>query len=354
MSGVKIDENKLRSLGISEEVIASMDVRDGGNIDPQGNVLFLDKNRQWSKEHPEKPMRKNRPAGLGIRNAMAKLGSGIAANENSDPAGMFRFFENSAKAPEKSPRYRAVVEEMLGFGSNGYTGGTVLPLDIDLKDKAHNIILPIDLVFDALEKAEYIAILHTCVCRRAYRCKDYHVDLGCIFINAAGRQVVRSGLAREASVEEAKAHVLRAKEDGLFCNAEMVEGEQFIWGLNNNEMNEFRMFCFCCPCCCLAMKVVRYAGETAKERYSSCGYTSTVNHDKCIGCHQCAPACPKQAISYREDGKCRIDQDKCVGCGWCRLECKSDAIRTQQTFPMRSSINEYFLKEHRIDDGITE
>ena len=46
---------------------------------------------------------------------------------------------------------------------------------------------------------------------------------------------------------------------------------------------------------------------------------------------------------YREDGKCVINQDKCMGCGWCKLECKSGALRTQQTFPMRSSVNEYFL-----------
>ena len=148
--------------------------------------------------------------------------------------------------------------------------------------------------------------------------------------------------------------MLRAKDNGLFCNAEMVEGEQFIWGLRNDEMNEFRMFCFCCPCCCLAMKGVRYAAESAKERYSSCGYTTTVNHDKCAGCHSCAKASPQQAISYREDGKCVIDQDKCMGCGWCKLECKTGALNTQQTFPMRNNVNEYFIKEHRIDDGITE
>ena len=42
MSRNKIDEAKLRSLGVSEEVIESMDIRDGGNIDPQGNVLYQD------------------------------------------------------------------------------------------------------------------------------------------------------------------------------------------------------------------------------------------------------------------------------------------------------------------------
>ena len=69
----KIDEAKLRSLGVSEAVIESMDIRDGGNIDPQGNVLYLDRQRQHDKEHPEKPMRKNRPNGLRIRNSLAQF-----------------------------------------------------------------------------------------------------------------------------------------------------------------------------------------------------------------------------------------------------------------------------------------
>ena len=140
----KIDEEKLRSLGVPEDVIASMDIRDGGNIDPQGNVLFLDRQRQRSKEHPEKPLRVNRPRGLGIRNKMADMSGRKAGSPESNPARMFRFLEESAKAPKKSLRYRMVVDEMLGFGANGYTGGTVLPLNIDLKDKAHNIVLPID------------------------------------------------------------------------------------------------------------------------------------------------------------------------------------------------------------------
>ena len=43
----------------------------------------------------------------------------------------------------------------------------MLPLNIDLTGKAHSVVLPIELVFDAMDKAEYIAILHTCVCRVA-------------------------------------------------------------------------------------------------------------------------------------------------------------------------------------------
>ena len=38
-----IDYEKLKSIGVPDEVIASLDPRDGGNITPQGEVLF------WTK-----------------------------------------------------------------------------------------------------------------------------------------------------------------------------------------------------------------------------------------------------------------------------------------------------------------
>ena len=40
-----IDYEKLKSIGVPDEVIASLDPRDGGNITPQGEVLFLDEGR---------------------------------------------------------------------------------------------------------------------------------------------------------------------------------------------------------------------------------------------------------------------------------------------------------------------
>ena len=349
----KIDVKKLKELGFPDEVIERMDPRDGGNVDANGNVLFLDADRLKRMEHPEKPMRVNRPDKFGLNSWLARWSADYINKPGFDPGPSFRYVDNATKGPRDGVQYK-LVNKMLGFGQNGYTYGSVLPLNHDLTDHSHSAIFPIDLVFDAMEKAEYIAILHTCVCRRAFDCQDYDKDLGCIFINTAGRRVVETGIAREATVEEAKAHILRAKEAGLFCCAEMVEGEQYIWGLDNDQMNEYRMFCFCCPCCCLAMKVIRNSDSVIKERMHGCGFTATTDHDKCVGCRKCATACPKEAITFREDGKSVINQDTCVGCAWCKQECGTGAIRILQNYPLRRSVNEYFLKEGRIDDGVSE
>lgn len=62
-----IDYEKLKSLGVPDEVIATLDPRDGGNITPQGEVLFLDEERLKRRELPNKPLHKNHPRGLGIK-----------------------------------------------------------------------------------------------------------------------------------------------------------------------------------------------------------------------------------------------------------------------------------------------
>ena len=346
----EIDVEKLRALNVPEEIIASLDIRNGGNIDDEGNVLFLDEDRQKRKEHPEKPMWKNKPDGIGVKNAIAKK---ISANATKPKEGggnnVFPILAGAVTKEGKSLP-KTMITNMLGFGKKGYTYGTVIPLNVDYSEVSDTGIVPIDLMMKELENARYIAILNVCICRESFKCKEYPIDLGCIFLNAAGETAVSSGLAREVTVEEAKAHVLRAKEAGLMGCSEYVQGEQIVWGIKNSDMHEFRMFCFCCSCCCLILKILKGGAPEEKARYVSCGYTSTINHSKCAGCKSCAPVCPQRAISYREDGKAVVDQECCMGCGWCSLECKNGAISLKQTFPIRKTLNEYFLKEARIDD----
>jgi len=350
----QIDMEKLKALGVPEEVIAAMDPADGGNIDANGNVLFLDEERQKSKERPDVPLRVNK-TDPNIE-AMALEMSKTNSRPDYDAEPFFSGLIAGAGAPVGSEGYFNSLG-LMGFLAGSYTGGTVMPLNVDLSEATQSKVLPIDLAIDFLQYADYIAIVDTCVCRRSYQCKDYPIDIGCLFFNSAGRRVVELGIAKEATPDEAKAHILKAKDAGLFCNAEFVEGEQFVWGLKNAEMNEFKMFCFCCTCCCLAMRMIRNAQEKeVKKRYQSCGYTAVADHSKCIGCHKCQEAskCPVNAISYREDGKCRIDQDMCLGCGFCTYVCEAGALSVKQTFPMRDNVNDYFLKEIRIDDEISK
>ena len=53
-----------------------------------------------------------------------------------------------------------------------------------------------------------------------------------------------------------------------------------------------------------------------------------VNKENCIGCGQCVPFCPGNAISINDCGQAHIDQDRCYECGVCLLvnACKFDAL----------------------------
>jgi len=343
-----IDRVRLEREGVSPEVIESLDERDGGNITPTGEVLFLDENRLKIREKPQRPMRKNHANGLGVKNKIVEKTSAMITGSDGGGEAFAALTENMGE-PIGSPM-RRFTSEFLGFEDSGYTHVSVLPLNVDVAEGHHNVVMPVDLIVQELKEAHHIAIMDYCICRKNFDCKDHPHDFGCIFLNANAVHAIEAGNAHEATVDEAIEHVLKAAEMGLMGAADFVEGEQYIWNMKNDEMHEYRMFCFCCECCCLAMKVLKNSTKDISMRCAPVGWTATVNHDACVGCGACASKCPQHCIEYREDGKCVIDQDKCVGCGFCKLACENDAVRIRQTMPMRANLNEYYLAEGRIDD----
>lgn len=58
------------------------------------------------------------------------------------------------------------------------------------------------------------------------------------------------------------------------------------------------------------------------------GYEVT---EDCRGClaHRCKRVCPKEAISFDEKQKARIDKSKCINCGLCAQACPYTAIRNR-------------------------
>lgn len=347
-------QEKLKALGVPDDVIASIDPRDGGNITPEGEVLFLDEARREAKVNKDKPYRKNHPTGLGIKNKMAtkisqKMTADILEGKDSAGGGVGGLLESMTLPPNKT-KYK-VFSKILGYSENDYNHIHVLPLNVDVADKSQPVVLPIDLIIQELKDADYIAILSYCVCRTSFKCEHYPASFGCIFMGPNARHAVEAGAAREATVEEAIAHVKKAAELGLVGAVDHIEGEQFIWGVQQHEMNEYRMICFCCDCCCLTMNILKKSQRDVSSYYSPVGWTAVVDHTKCVGCKKCAERCPTHCISFGEGGLRITDQDKCIGCGFCKLECKVGAIQIKQTMPMRASINEYHLNEARINDG---
>ena len=106
-----------------------------------------------------------------------------------------------------------------------------------------------------------------------------------------------------------------------------IEVEQMLWGVRNDLMDHFLEICFCCPCCCIAMRLARNATASERHRFHPAGWTAVPDRTKCVGCRKCAEGhngCPVEAISFGEDGKVVIDQEKCVGCGICVESCPAE------------------------------
>ncbi len=346
-----IDIDKLRSIGVPEDVIGSLDPRDGGNITPSGDVLFLDEERMRRREHPEQPMHKNHPNGLGIKNFLCtKVTCARPFNWNF-VLKEFLVIVAGAKLTGKEGLIPSLYKRLTQFAPDEkmYTHGNVLPLNVDVSEEGKTTVLPIDLIDQAIDDAGFIGIMNRCICRSAHHCESFEATTGCLFLNMAGVTAVKNGLAREATKEEAHAHVRKAMEAGLVGQALYVELEQLIWGFRNDKMDEFSEICFCCPCCCVALGLAKNASREIKNRFSGCGFTAVIDHGKCAGCGKCAAACPQETIAIGDDGKAHIDQEHCIGCGFCKAACEFDAIKIKQTMPMRESIHEYFEKEGRID-----
>ena len=61
---------------------------------------------------------------------------------------------------------------------------------------------------------------------------------------------------------------------------------------------------------------------------------AVVETDLCIGCEQCASACPAGAVSLSSEGKAVVEESLCRGCGACVGVCPVGAV--QMSAPARS------------------
>ena len=343
------------------------------NIDEKGNVLFLDEERLARKNVGFPPF-KNHKNGLGIYNFIkTRL---LAMNDKRWPMALklYHFFIRFSiwmkKGGMKAYLYKKMI--MLHPDREAHTstiimplnvdadekmppcgdGSKVMELDLDVTDKGEKVVLPIDFIKESLKKMKYISGMKTCLCREANDCEDYPVDVACLFMGEPAKTVVKNGLAVPLTYEEACARVDLAAKHGLVGQAVWIEVEQMLWGVRNDEMDQFLEICFCCPCCCIAMRLARNATSKERHRFQPAGWTAVADRTSCTGCGLCIKGehgCPVEAIKLGEDGKVVIDQESCVGCGICKTRCPADVIKIKQTMPMRGDIKEYFKESYNIE-----
>ncbi|MGI6590884.1 MAG: indolepyruvate ferredoxin oxidoreductase subunit alpha [Eggerthellaceae bacterium] len=222
---------------------------------------------------------------------------------------------------------------------------TTIEVNQTLYSNVHKMNPPIEMMKDTVARSSYRAIMHECVCRKIQGCKDYPLDLGCLFIGPAARSCVERGIAREATAEECFEHIDRAKEAGLSAIGYFVEVEEFCWDFKDKDMPNFLEFCFCCPCCCSAVRFEQGAtGPLQRVLHQGMGFSCVVDTDVCCGCGLCEQTCPHDVI-HVVNRKATVDPT-CAGCGQCTLACNYHALTIQQTGSTKPHIEDYFEKLH--------
>ena len=164
-------------------------------------------------------------------------------------------------------------------------------------------------------------IMNACICRDANACRDYPIDLGCLFLGEAVLQI-NPVLGRLASKAEALAHARRCREAGL---VHLIGRNKLdtVW-LGAGPGDRLMTICNCCPCCCL-WRMLPQLDPAIGAKVSRMPGVNVAVTDRCAGCGTCAAGiCFVDAIRL-VDG-CATIGDACRGCGRCVEACPNEAI----------------------------
>jgi len=189
-------------------------------------------------------------------------------------------------------------------------------------DTVPEMILPSKAVEHVIRNASHRVIMNFCVCRESLQCKDYPIEMGCIFLGDTARDI-HPELGREATVDEALEVAARARELGL-VHCVGRSGFDPLW-LDVAPANKLFTICNCCPCCCIT-RTIPYAMPIIGEGFQRMPGIKITVTDDCLGCGTCVEeACLFQAVSI-EDGRAVINEDACRACGRCANFCPEEAI----------------------------
>lgn len=199
---------------------------------------------------------------------------------------------------------------------------TMIPVN-EAITQGDQIVLPYSLLEWLVESASARFIMMECVCRRHENCQSHPIDMGCLFLGDGAAQIHPS-LGRKCDTEEAKRHIQRGLENGLYPLIAHTIIEAISMGISYKRM---LTVCFCCECCCLVHRGLRKGPKSLFQVVQRMpGLRITVEED-CTSCGACIERCPVEAISLNHRGA--EISNACKGCGICIVACPANAIRME-------------------------
>ncbi|MHA1257437.1 MAG: DUF362 domain-containing protein, partial [Promethearchaeota archaeon] len=150
-------------------------------------------------------------------------------------------------------------------------------------NKEDDMVLPSQVLEYFINKANYHWIMNFCICRDSMQCKDYPINLGCLFLGEAVLGI-NPQLGRLVSKDEALDHIRKCKEAGLVHMLGRNRLDKQWLGVKPG--NKLLSICNCDPCCCLWRIAPTLATKIGKKKKKMPGLEIKVT-DKCIGCGTC-------------------------------------------------------------------
>ena len=188
-------------------------------------------------------------------------------------------------------------------------------------EKESDMVLPSKVLIYFINKAKYHWIMYVCLCRESMQCKDYPINLGCLFLGEAVLGI-NPQLGRLVTKEEALDHIKKCKEAGLVHMIGRNRLDKQWLGVNPGY--KLLTICNCDPCCCLWRIAPVVAPKIGFKVHKMPGVSLMVT-DKCIGCGTCLKGvCFVDAIQII-DNRAKISEE-CRGCGRCVDICPQNAI----------------------------
>jgi ferredoxin len=183
------------------------------------------------------------------------------------------------------------------------------------------MVLPSQIVEYFIKKANYHWIMNFCICRDSKQCKDYPINLGCLFLGEAVLGI-NPQFGRLVTKKEALEHVRKCREAGL---VHLIGRNKLdaTW-LNVSPGNKLLSICNCCPCCCL-YRVLPHLAPQISAKFSKMPGVSVNVNENCVGCGECTQdICFVDAIHLVNNRA--VINNECRGCGRCVDICPQNAI----------------------------
>ncbi len=197
---------------------------------------------------------------------------------------------------------------------------TMLPVNEPIP-QGEQTVLPYTLLQGLVEHSSARFIMNECVCRSQEHCRSHPVDLGCLFLGD-GAARIHPSLGRLCDVDEARVHLQRGMQSGLYPLVAHTVLDALTLGIPYKRM---LTVCFCCECCCLVQRGLRRGPASLLKVVQALPGLQVRVDEGCSACGNCIEACPVGAISMNHSAA-QISS-VCKGCGICLKACPEGAIQ---------------------------